>query len=191
MVGPRRPKATPVDPGRSAADAPPQSGNGDAPETSQVIQRTTPDRPAHQRANGAPPSGPAKLEPDEPAQRSRPVGRSAGGKRPATARPTRTESAHIPASRIKVLGCEIQDPHLLQPNQIARIVLLYWSLRLPPLLLVLVAVYQHTLKTIRAQADKLQLNFGELITVAVCVALFIVLAVILIPRRRRRGGRSD
>ena len=112
------------------------------PETSQVIQRTTPDRPAHQRPNGAPPSGPAKLEPDEPAQRSRPVGiQQVANTRQLLV--NEDQSAHIPASRIKVLGCEIQDPHLLQPNQIARIVLLSWSLRLPPLLLVLVAVYRH------------------------------------------------
>jgi hypothetical protein len=166
MVGPRRSATTSADPRRSAADAPPQSGNGDAPETSQVNLRPAPDHVSGEGASGTPASAPAYPEQQRPTQLPGP-------------------------SRIKVLGCEINDPHLLRPHQIARIVILFWALRAPPLLLVLVATYKYNLKAVTAHAENLQLNYGELTTVAVCVALFIVLTVILIPRRRRRGGRHD
>jgi hypothetical protein len=163
MVGPRRPTATSAETGHSAADVPPRSGNGDAPEVGLVRPEATPDGASHQLANDPPPNVPDQSNQEQPAQ---------------------------PASRIKVLGCKIENPHLLPPHKLARIVVPYLALRIPAVFLLLALTYKYNLKTVAAHAEKLQLNYGELITVAVCVALFIVLAVILIPRRRR-GGPED
>jgi hypothetical protein len=157
MVGPRRLAARPADLGCSAAYAPPQSGNGDAPEISRARPKAALDGASHQLANSAQPSVPAQPDQEQPAQ---------------------------PASRIKVIGCEIKNPHLLRPHQIARVVVPYLALRIPAVLLVLVVTYKYNLKAVMAHAEKLQLNYGELITVAVCVALFIVLAVTLIRTDR-------
>jgi hypothetical protein len=178
MVGPRRSAARQADPGSPAADSPLQGGNGDASELSQVTQGATSHGVVQQDANGTRSSSSTRPEQDGPAQLSRRADRSA--------------LCGAPASRIKVLGCNVDDPHSMQGHEIARIVVLFWALRMPPVLLVAAVVYSHNLKTIRAYADKLQLNSGELITVAACVAVFIVLAITLnISRKWQRGAGPD
>jgi hypothetical protein len=178
MVGPRRSAARQADHGRPAAGAPLQGGNGDASEASQVTQGTTWHDVVHQDANSTRSTPSTRPEQDGPTDLPRAAGRSA--------------LTGAPASRIKVLGCKVDDPHSMHRHELARIVVLFWALRMPPVLLAAVVMYSHNLKTVRVYADRLQLSSGELITVAVCVAVFIVLAIILkIPRKLKRGAGPD
>lgn len=174
MVGPRRSAARQADPGRPAADTPLPGGNGDASEARQVTEGAASYGVVRQDANGAQSGSSTRPKQDGPAQPPRPVGPVVLG--------------GAPACRIKVLGCWVDDPQTMQPRQIARIVVLFWALRMPPVLLVAAFMYSHNLKTIKAYADRLQLNPGELITVAACVAVFIALAIILKITRKSQGG---
>lgn len=108
---------------------------------------------------------------------------------PGTDRPRTTGGAGAATSRIRSFGCEISDPQLMSAGEIARFLVVYLFVRLPAALLSVV-MYPHILKAIPADTRNLQLEPGELITVAVCVALFIVLASISrIPRRQPRNGQ--
>lgn len=186
-MGPRRSAANQADTGRSVKNALPQRQNGDALEPSQGKQRTTPNRTGRRRARAQP--TPAQFEREGQGLPSGPACRPAHVRGPGTDRLRATGSAGTATSRIRSFGCEISDPHLMSAGEIARFLVVYLSLRLPVALLAVV-MYPHVLKTIPADTRNLQLNRGELITVAVCVALFIVLACIVrIPRRRPRSGQ--
>jgi hypothetical protein len=189
MVGPRRSAAPHVDPGHSAAGAPPQSGNGDASDAGQVSERGTSQGAIHKNPNGAQPGGRAKPEQTQPSPPHQ-VNPPTHDDRPVPARLRAASSVGMPTSRIKVLGCKVENPHCMRRTEITRIVVLYWALRMPLVLLAAAVMYSHNLKMLKTYASKLQLNSEELVTVAVCVAIFIVLAIALkIPHWQQHDDR--